>query len=146
MITYRTSDFRGFVHDGIRFGELRGNVLYERIKQVMTENIKERGIPASVLDAEVKSGGIFGGSRCPMLLITYTGGGYFDIGIYVNDNMIYFPLLGESAENTKANKKQYYTENGNFIRAALINPDEFALQQESEWQRCVLDCLMTVLC
>lgn len=70
---------------------------------------------------------------------------FFDIGICVNEKTVSFPLLGESAENTKNNRKNYYKENGNHIKAALIKVDEFKLQQEAAWQQSIINCINSYL-
>ena len=61
--------------------------------------------------------------------------------MFFNQQTVSFPLLGESTENTKYNRKEYYTKNGNLIRAALIKVDDLKLQQEAAWQQSVIDCI-----
>lgn len=137
---FKTNEFRGNARPPIRFHNLRGQALYNLLKSDLPIALKEYNVPANIHEDEVKSGGLFG-SRSPMLVVSYPNPptSFFHIGFLVNDNVISFPLLGESAQNTKLNKKNYYKEQGNFIRAGLIQPDEFILQQEEAWQLAVLD-------
>ena len=139
---YRTDDFRGYAQENITLtNEVGGDALFRKVSELVISEIRERGVAANCREDEVKSGGLFG-TRLPILVISNSepGNRYFDIGIFCNGNTVNFPLLGESAENTKANKKQFYNENGNFIKAALVNPDEMKLQQEVQWEAQVLDC------
>ncbi|MBE7000693.1 MAG: hypothetical protein E7428_10990 [Ruminococcaceae bacterium] len=137
---YRTSDFRGTVCDGIRFANQRGSELYNAICNTFPEALESEGVPFYSRTDEVKSGGLFG-SVLPMLVISHPNppSSFFSIGIVVNDNVVSFPLLGESTENTKANKKEALLAEGKLIRAAMVNPDEFVLQQEKSWQASVID-------
>ena len=137
---YKTSEFRGIVREAVRFNNMRGEDLYKRIKEVLPIALKEANIPFTMHEDYVKSGGMFG-SKNPMLIINYPNPptSFFQIGIVVNDNIVSFPLLGESAQNTKLNKKEYYKSSGNLPRAAMINPDEFILQQEKSWNLAVMD-------
>lgn len=139
-MAYNTSEIRGEAQGSINFSnEVGGETLFRKIKDLITEEIRVRNIPANIREDVLKSGGIFG-SRLPLLIISHPTNRFFYIGIYVNNSSVFFPLLGESAENTKANKKEYYQQNGNFIKAALTNPDEFKLQEEIQWQSAVLSC------
>ena len=60
------------------------------------------------------------------------------MGFLVNGNVISFPLLGESKQNTTRNRKNAYLAEGKYIKAALFNPDEFILEQEQAWQAMVM--------
>lgn len=141
-MTYHTEDFRGFAQDCIVLKkEQDDTTLFYKIKDFMENEIKQRGIPAVIHEGVVKSGGMFGQKK-PLLVIAHSDSAckYFFIGIFVAGIQVYFPLLGESAENTKCNRKKRYQESGNFIMAGMTKPDEFKLQQEAEWQYQVLDC------
>ncbi len=139
-MAYKTDDFRGEAQEGFAFpNEVGGEEMFRQVKHCMIALLKERRIPANVREDVLKSGGLFG-SRAPILVISHPTEKYYDIGMYVNGINIGFPLLGESSENTKYNKKKYYEENGSRIKAAMIHPDELKLQQEIQWQRQVLDC------
>ena len=129
-MSYNTNDIMGYAQDPIVFSnEQGGNELYEKVKEVMVYGINENGLPATMFEDTIKSGGMFG-TKCPLLMIRHSDSScrFFMIGIFVYGNQVMFALFGESAENTKYNRKQYYQENGNFIKAALIKPDEFKLQ------------------
>ena len=131
-MSYNTNDIMGYAQDPIVFSnEQGGNELYEKVKEVMVYGINENGLPATMFEDTIKSGGMFG-TKCPLLMIRHSDSScrFFMIGIFVYGNQVMFALFGESAENTKYNRKQYYQENGNFIKAALIKPDEFKLQSE----------------
>ena len=139
-VLIKTSDFRGTVRDAMRFKDMRGTELFDALKKNLPAALEEAGVPfRSHLD-EVKSGGIFG-SRNPILIISYPNPptSFFDIGFLVNDNVVSFVLLGESKQNTKMNMKQSYSNEGKFFKAAMVNPDEFILQQEHSWQASVMD-------
>lgn len=146
-MSIHTNSFKGFAQEGIAFSnEQGGTALFYKIKEIVEQGIASQGIPATIREDVVKSGGFFG-NTCPILIVTHSDYScrYFSIGIYVNGTQVSFPLLGESAENTKRNKKKMYQENGNFIMAAMTNPDEFKLQQEAEWQYRVLDCFNSAI-
>lgn len=106
----------------------------------MVYGINENGLPATMFEDTIKSGVMFG-TKCPLLMIRHSDSScrFFMIGIFVYGNQVMFALFGESAENTKYNRKQYYQENGNFIKAALIKPDEFKLQSELQWREDILN-------
>lgn len=137
---FKTSEFRGSARPPIRFYNLRGAALYNLLKSDLPIALRDAHVPANVREDEVKSGGLFG-SKNPMLIVSYPNPptSFFHIGILVNDNVVSFPLLGESEQNTKLNKKNYYRNQGSLIRASMIHPNEFILQQEEAWQLAVLD-------
>ena len=140
-MSYNTNDIMGYAQDPIVFSnEQGGNELYEKVKEVMVYGINENGLPATMFEDTIKSGGMFG-TKCPLLMIRHSDSScrFFMIGIFVYGNQVMFALFGESAENTKYNRKQYYQENGNFIKAALIKPDEFKLQSELQWREDILN-------
>ena len=140
-MSYNTNDIMGYAQDPIVFSnEQGGNELYEKVKEVMVYGINENGLPATMFEDTIKSGGMFG-TKCPLLMIRHSDSScrFFMIGIFVYGNQVMFALFGESAENTKYNRKQYYQENGNFIKAALIKPDEFKLQSELQWREYILN-------
>lgn len=137
---YKTSDFRGTVRDAARFKSMRGDELFQAMRDNLPAALEAAGIPFHARVDEVKSGGIFG-SRNPILIISYPNPptSFFEIGFLVNDNVVSFPLLGESKQNTKMNMKKSYASEGKHFKAAMINPDEFILQQELSWQASVMD-------
>lgn len=142
-MAYRTDDIRGKLLEPILFNnEEGGDDLYTKIKDVLVSEIDSGNIIATKREDVIKSGGLFG-SKVPILILSNPApeNRFFDIGIFVNEKTVVFPLLGESTENTKYNKKQYYTENGNLIRAALVKVDELKLQQEAMWQQSIIDCI-----
>ncbi len=142
-----TDAFRGYVQDGIAFTQEQGGYdLFIKIKNNITMEMENRGVPFKITENEVKSGGFFG-SKYPILIISHPDPSckYFSIGICVNNTQVSFPLLGESAENTKANMKDMYEQQGRFIKSAFVNPDIFKLQQEAEWQRQVIDCFNSLM-
>ena len=149
-MSYNTNDIMGYAQDPIVFSnEQGGNELYEKVKEVMVYGINENGLPATMFEDTIKSGGMFG-TKCPLLMIRHSDSScrFFMIGIFVYGNQVMFALFGESAENTKYNRKQYYQENGNFIKAALIKPDEFKLQSELQWREDILNVFnnATLMC
>ena len=146
-MAYKTDEIRGYVQDPISItGEVGGEVLYEKIKENLSLSIQNNNIPAIIKDDILKSGGFFG-TKVPLLVIKNTTPNcrFFDIGISVNGNTISFILLGESAENTKNNKKNYYKENGNYLMTALIRVDELKLQQEALWRNSVIESFNSLL-
>ncbi len=138
-----TNDFRGNAQENVTFTreESSNEALYEKIKMIVKEELTARNIPHYIREDVVKSGGLFG-TKLPIMIISHPDSTckYFSIGIFVNNKTVCFPLLGESAENTKYNKKQFYQNNNNFILAAATKYDEFKLQQEHAWQYDVLEC------
>ena len=141
-MAYKTDDIRGWAQDSIRYrDEIGGDDLYQRIKESLIDTIRARNIPASFKEDFMKSGGLFG-TKCPMLVVSNPNPGcrFFDIGFYVSGPTVSFPLLGESVENTKNNKKNYYKENGQNLKAALIKVDDLKLQEEAIWRTQILEC------
>lgn len=141
-MVYNTSMFMGSVRDDFMLdSNTSGAELYNEIARHMRSSLKQKGVPSKISDEQVKSGGLMG-KKVPMLLISHPDPSckFFDIGICVNGNIISIPLLGESAENTKANKKKILESEGKYFRATLINPDMFKLQQEGMWRMKVMEC------
>lgn len=143
---FNTSEFRGIVADAIRVRDAQGDELYDFIKRNLRRVTKERGIPAVFSEDQVKSGGLFA-PKYPLLIIQHPNPPtrFFYIGITVNQNIVSFPLLGESKQNTAMNKKKALEAEGKFIAAALTKPDEFILQQEYAWQREIMDAIDSLL-
>lgn len=136
---YKTSDFRGAIREGTRFSDISGEALYQAIARDLPVALKEAGVPGFASEEAVKSGGIFG-TRMPMLVVSHPNppSRFFDMGFVVNENIVSFVYLGESTQNTKANMKKTLEAEGKYIRAAMIKPDEFLLQQERAWNEDVL--------
>lgn len=137
---FKTSDFRGTIRDGSRFSDMSGDTLYQAIARDLPRALKEAGIPCSVREDSVKSGGIFG-THLPMLLVSHPNppSKFFSMGFVVNGNVVSFVYLGESTQNTKMNTKKALEAEGKYLRAAMVKPDEFLLQQEHSWNASVLD-------
>lgn len=137
---FKTSDFRGTIRDGMRFSDMSGDALYQAIVSDLPSALKAAGIPCNVREDFVKSGGIFG-TQLPMLLVTYPDppSKFFSMGFVVNGNVVSFVYLGESTQNTKMNTKKAFEAEGKYLRAAMVKPDEFLLQQEHSWNASVLD-------
>lgn len=147
MITViKTGAFRGELRDKVRITDMRGMELYDNISHHLPRVLKEQGIPFNCRADEVQTGGFFGGTCRPILVISHPNppSRFFDIVFLVNDNVISFHVIGESEQNTKANKKAAYEQEGKFIRAAMINADEFILEQEKSWQADVLDAFASM--
>lgn len=69
---------------------------------------------------------------------------YFDIGVVVNGQVLSFPLLGYSAENTRANKIDEARSQGKLLKGLLMRKaDEFQLQQEELWQGDVINTILS---
>lgn len=139
---YKTSEFRGFLQGGLLLkDDVGGQELYDKMKALLVEKIKEKGIPATIREDVVKSGGLFG-TKFPILIISNPDpeNKFFDLGFFVNGQTIYFPLLGTSSENTKLNMKKQYEAEGKLLRSKMIKPDEFKLQKENEWEALILGC------
>lgn len=143
-MAYKTEEIRGHLIEPITFNnEIGGDDLYNKIKETFLAEINAGNILADMREDILKSGGLLFGSKVPLIIISNSSpeNRFFDIGICVNEKTVSFPLLGESAENTKNNKKNYYIENGNRIKAALVKVDELKLQQEAVWQQSIIDCI-----
>ncbi len=144
---YKTNEIRGTWRDSVLFNEeVGGKDLYDKIKLLLMENIKEKGIPVNFREDMIKSGGIFG-TGFPILIISNPNpeNKFFDLGFFVNGQTVSFPLLGMSSENTKLNKKEQCEREGKFLRSMMIKPDEFKLQQEAEWRVKILNCYEELL-
>ena len=64
-MSYNTNDIMGYAQDPIVFSnEQGGNELYEKVKDVMVNGINENGLPATMFEDTIKSGGMFG-TKCP---------------------------------------------------------------------------------
>lgn len=142
-MSYTSSDFRGEARDSIGFSDCSGQELFSIMKNAFLDWTRENHIPATITEDVFKTGGLLTGSRAPMLLINHPDPSckYFTLGVYVVDNIVYFPLLGKSAEQYKYNMKEYNKSKGSFIQAALTRPNEIKIQQEMQWQYDVLSCI-----
>lgn len=137
---YKMTDFRGEAQAPIRITNLRGGALFQNLKEMLPEKLADRGVPARVMEDQVKSGGMFG-TKSPMLIVSHPSppSRFFDIAIVVNDNLVSFYFLGESTQNTKANKFEELRRQGKLMRSWFAEPDQLLLQQEALWQREVAD-------
>lgn len=147
-MAYKTDEIRGQLLEPITFNnEVGGEELYKKIKDVIVSEIAGGNILANTREDILKSGGLLFGTKIPLLIISNNvpENRFFDIGICVNEKTVSFPLLGESIENTKNNRKNHYIENGNKIKAALIKVDELKLQQEAVWQQSIINCINNYL-
>lgn len=71
-MSYNTNDIMGYAQDPIVFSnEQGGNELYEKVKEVMVYGINENGLPATMFEDTIKSGGMFG-TKCPLLMIRHS--------------------------------------------------------------------------
>ena len=142
----KTGAFRGELRDKVRITDMRGKELFDSICQCLPKVLEQGDIPFSCRTDEVQTGGFFGGSSRPILVVSHPNppSRFFDIVFLVNDNVISFHVIGESEQNTKANKKAAYEQEGKFLRAAMINADEFILEQEKSWQADVLDAFASM--
>lgn len=131
-MAYSTKDFRGEATQGIRFTNSDAEALTNFFHRELPVALTERGIPSHVRFDTVKSGGLFG-TKLPIMIISHPNppSRFFDVGIVVNGNMVSFPLLGESKQNTAANMGKRY--------------DEFKLQQEESWRASVMDVIEDLL-
>ncbi len=127
-MAYSTKDYRGEAQQGIRFKNENAASLIEHFHRYLPDALVREGIPAKVRIDTVKSGGLFG-TKLPIMIISHPNppSRFFDIGVVVNGNMVSFPLLGESKQNTAANLGKRY--------------DEFKLQQEISWQSSIMDAI-----
>ena len=138
-----TDMFKGEAQRSITFrNEVGGDALFQKVKDLLIEEIRYQNIPAEFTETMVRSGGMVFGTKLPALVVSHPNhrGDYFSICFVVNGNTVSFPVTGESVENTKRNKKEYYERTGQYFKAALIKPDEFKLQQEDEWEMMILSC------
>ena len=84
-MSYNTNDIMGYAQDPIVFSnEQGGNELYEKVKEVMVYGINENGLPATMFEDTIKSGGMFG-TKCPLLMIRHSDSScrFFMIGIWI---------------------------------------------------------------
>lgn len=137
---YKTTDFRGTIRDSVRFTGMSGEVLFNAIRTSFPDALMAAGIPCLIHEDAVKSGGIWG-TVLPMLVISHANPpcSFFRMGFVVNQDVVSFVYLGESAQNTKMNTKRALEAEGKYLRAAMIKPDDFLLQQETSWNASVLD-------
>ena len=142
MAIYTPESERGAWREGIRVNNL-SDVNFDSLVGAVKAEVESRGIPASFETNEYVSGKFFSKTKAPLLLIRNNQPGckYFTLGIYINQNVLMFPLFGESAENTKANKHEYYKTQGTGLKAALYKPDMLKLQQENMWQEDICACV-----
>lgn len=137
---FKTSDFRGTIREGTRFSNMTGDELYQALCRDFPGALKDAGVPCHIYEDTVKSGGIFG-TKLPILVVSHLNppSKFFSMGFVVNGNVISYVYLGESTQNTKMNTKKALESEGKHLRAAMIKPDEFLLQQEHLWNASVLD-------
>lgn len=136
---YKTTDFRGEAHDPLRISSMSKDDILFVLKTNFPSLLKQRNIPSYLSEEQVRSGGVFG-TTLPMILVKHPGPPtrFFHIGIVVNNDIISFQLLGESAQNTKANKLDSLRQQGKLMRSWFVKPDEFILQQEIAWKSDVI--------
>lgn len=139
---YKTTDFRGEVHEPIRITTMSRDDIIFLLKTSFPSLLKQSDIPAYVSEEEVRSGGVFG-TTLPMILVKHPDPPtrYFHIGIVINNDILSFALLGESSQNTKVNKMDSLRQQGKIVRSWFVNPDEFILQQETAWQADVISAV-----
>lgn len=137
---YKMTDFRGEMQNAIRITNDGGETLFAFLKEVFPKKLVERGVPARVYEDQVKAGGMFG-TKSPMLVVSHPSppSRFFDIAVVVNANLVSFYFLGESTQNTKANKYDELRRQGKLMRSWFAEPDQLLLQQEGLWQREVAD-------
>lgn len=104
-MSYNVKEFRGEAHRPLRCTD-GGQATLQYLAQTLPATFAERNVPAKIRTDTAKSGGLFG-SQVPMLVISHPNppSHYFDIGIVINGQVISFPLLGYSTENTQEIKK-----------------------------------------
>lgn len=131
-MAYSTNDFRGEAHEACRFKRNNAAELMEYFHNCVPNALEQQGIPARVTFNTVKSGGLFG-TKLPIMVISHPNppSRFFDIGVVVNGNIVTFPLLGESKQNTAANMGKRY--------------DQFKLQQEISWRASIVDVIEDML-
>lgn len=140
-MSYNVKEFRGEAHRPLRCTD-GGQATLQYLAQTLPATFAERNVPAKIRTDTSKSGGLFG-SQVPMLVISHPNppSHYFDIGIVINGQVISFPLLGYSTENTQANKK---ADAKGFKSLLTRSADEFALQEEGLWQTDVIDAILSL--
>lgn len=144
---YQTTAFRGSVSDPTMITDMGGKALFDELVRELPAALKAAGVPHTYRTDEVKSGNFFRSSYNPILIISHPNppSSFYDIGFLVNENVISFPLLGESKQHATMNRKNAYIAEGKYIKAALFNPDEFILQQERAWQAMVMRAFGTLI-
>ena len=140
-MSYNVKEFRGEAHRPLRCTD-GGQATLQYLAQTLPATYAEWYVPAKLRTGTAKSGGLFG-SQVPMLVISHPNppSHYFDIGIVINGQVISFPLLGYSTENTQANKK---ADAKGFKSLLTRSADEFALQEEGLWQTDVIDAILSL--
>ena len=141
-MSYNQDSVRGEWMGSVRYTEMDSFNMTD-IRQMMQEILAKKGIPAMLSMSEYVTGSFFSKTRSPLLLIDHPDPNckFFTLGIYANQNILNFPLFGESAENTKNNKYEYYKTQGTGLKATFYKPDTMKLQQEAAWQMSVSDCI-----
>lgn len=139
-MAYGPSMERGSWSDPIRFVDVNRFDM-NQLKEDLTCWCEGKGIPATISISEYVTGSFFSKSKAPLLLISNPRPDckYFTLGIYANGNVLSYPLFGESAENTKNNKYEYYKSQGTGLKATFYKPDTLKLQQEAMWQRDIFE-------
>ena len=136
---FKQADERGtWSEQPIRFTDME-SIDVTGVKNAVENWCREQGIPIIISEAEYVSGSMFSKTSVPLILIRHPDPlcKYFTLGLYAHKNVLYFPLFGESAENTKANKHEMYKNQGSIIKAKFYEPDMFKLQEEIDWQLAV---------
>ncbi len=135
-MAYGPDGERGKWADPLRFVNI-SKINIDDIENMLKVWCSNKSIPASFSKSDYVTGSFFSKSSTPLLLIKNPNVdcSFFTLGIYANGNTLSFPLFGESAENTKNNKYEYYKNQGTGLRAMLYKPDTLKLQQEYMWQQ-----------
>lgn len=139
-MAYGPDSERGKWGDPLQYVNMQ-NIDIVELKENLTLWCKNNSIPATMIITEYVSGSFFSKTRTPLLIISNPQPEcrYFSLGIYATQNVLSFPLFGESAENTKANKYEYYKTQGTGLKATFYKPDMLKLQQEALWQQSIAD-------
>ena len=140
-MAYSTNQFRGSAQDGIRVTDCRGDQLFQAVYKNLEADLRARGIPAVVEVDEVKSGGLFG-TRLPIIVVSHPNPPfkYRKVCVLVNDNVITFPLLGDSIQDMKERAWNRTGLIGSFI---LPRGDQLKAQQEESWIYEIADTVLS---
>ncbi len=151
--TYSSKSISGVAMKSLQLADchLRKDELYKLLLEKMPSKLTEDNIPFKMKETKFIIGlSVFNLQKTPMLLFKNTEFGYkfFHLGIAIDNNVIHFPLFGNSRENFRRNRNiQENIESTLTGEAKLFipRPNQMILQKEELWRESIINCVVDVL-
>lgn len=150
---YNQSTTRGIVIKPIKLSAcpLTQDEIFKKLLEKMPDELRDNNVPAKIKKrGYVVTTHFFIPQYAPMLLVKNTelGCKYFELGVVIDKNTLYFPLFGNSKANFNRNRNIQESVRGTLTgESSLFVPgiDHVALEREQVWQESVIQCVVDVL-